>query len=52
MLNIRKKHVVQSRSNLSEKKLELDKAEEKLQTVVKAYSSSNKSGIKFKSSSG
>jgi argininosuccinate lyase len=52
MLKIRKKCVVQSRSNLSEKKLELDKAEEKLQTVVKAYLSSNKPSIKFKSSSG
>ena len=52
MLKIRKKCVVQSRSNLSEKKLELDKAEEKLQTVVKAYSSSNKPSINLKAQVG
>jgi len=53
MLRIRKRWTALSKSNLSKKKLQLDEAEDKLQLVVKSYSSSSKPVIaKFKSSSG
>jgi len=51
MLSIRKQWVRLSKSNLFKKKLQLDEAEDKLQSVVKSYSSSNKQVIaKFKNS--
>jgi len=53
MLRIRKRWTAISKSNLSKKKLQLNEAEDKLQSVVKSYSSSSKPVIaKFKSSSG
>jgi argininosuccinate lyase len=44
MLKIRNRWMVQSKSNLSKKKLRLDEAEDGLQSVVKSYSSSDKLG--------
>jgi argininosuccinate lyase len=53
MLKTRKNWTNLARSNLSEKKHKLNEAEEKLQSVVKSYSSSGKASIvKLKSSSG
>jgi len=50
MLRIRKQWTVMSRSNLSKKKLKLDEAEAKLQSIVESYSSSNcSSSVKLKS---
>jgi len=53
MLKIRKQWMVLARSNLSEKKRKLNEAEDRLQSVVKSYSSSDRASIvKLKSSSG
>jgi len=53
MLRVRKQWTALSRSNLSKKKLQLDEAHNKLQSLVKSYSSSgNASIVKLKSSSG
>jgi argininosuccinate lyase len=52
MLKIRKERTVLAMSNLSEKKRKLNEAEDKLQSVVKSYSSSGDASIvKLKSSS-
>jgi argininosuccinate lyase len=53
MLKIRKQWAILSKSNLSKKKLRLDEAEDKLQSVVKSYSSSDKpSNAKLKNLNG
>jgi len=52
MLKIRKQWITLSKSNLFKKKLKIAEAENKLQSIVKSYSSSNNPSIvKFKSSS-
>ena len=45
MLKVRKQWTVLSKSNLSKKKLELNEADDKLQSVVQYYSSSNNASI-------
>jgi argininosuccinate lyase len=49
MIKIRRKFAIQSKSNLSEKKHGQNKAEEKLQTAVKVYSSLKEPSTKLKS---
>jgi len=53
MLKVRKQWTALSRSNLSRKKLQLDEADDKLQSTVQSYSSSdNASIVKLKNSKG
>jgi argininosuccinate lyase len=53
MLKIRKQWIASSKSNLSEKQLQLKEAENKLQSIVKSYSASTKPvSAKFKNSKG
>jgi len=52
MIRIRKKWMILSKARLSEKKSGLDEAEEKLQSVVRAYLALNKAPVKLKSSTG
>jgi argininosuccinate lyase len=44
ILKTRNRGIIQSKSNLSKKKLKLNEAEDKLQSVVKSYSDSDKPG--------
>jgi argininosuccinate lyase len=53
MLKVRKKWMGKSRSNLSKKKIELNEADDKLQSTVQSYSSSGNSTIaKLKTQTG
>jgi argininosuccinate lyase len=53
MLKIRKQRIASSKSNLSEKQLQLKEAENKLQSIAKSYSSSMKPvSTKFKNTKG
>jgi argininosuccinate lyase len=45
MLKVRKKWTTLSRSNLSKKKLELDESDDRLQSLVQSYSSSDNASI-------
>jgi len=45
MLKVRKQWTALSRSNLSKRKLELDEADDRLQSLVQSYSSSDNAGI-------
>jgi len=52
MMRIRKRWTILSRARLSEKTSRLDEAEEKLESVVSAYSALSKPSAKLKSSTG